>query len=228
MGAIEDRALSQQVNDLLLEQILHSRLKPGQRLRESTLAEELGVSRTPIREALKSLAASGFVAIKPRRGVFVSDIDATRLEEILELRHLLEMYAAKRGLERISQKDLREMRSLVERSESVADSTDWLEYEGYVDVDRDLHRLIIGSCGNGLLTEFYERLAVFLQMARVRLFESTPNIAKGHEEHKLIVRAYETRDRDLLLQVLESHLERSRNEILEVAAGRRMSEAGAE
>lgn len=107
VGVIEPRGLSEQVNDLLLEWIVNARLEPGQRLRESALAEELGVSRTPVREALKRLAADGFVTATARRGVYVSEIDRQRLEEILEVRYLLEMYAAERGVERISQEELR-------------------------------------------------------------------------------------------------------------------------
>lgn len=217
MTAIETRGLSEQVNDLLLERIANAGFHPGQRLKESELAEELGVSRTPIREALKRLAADGFVRVMPRRGVFVSEIDSERLEEILDLRHLLEMYAAERGAERISEEELQEMRLLVEECEPLVGSTDRHDYNGYVQRDCDLHRLVIKAGGNGLLIELYERLAVFLQIARVRLFESRPDMAKGHEEHKAIVEAYEARNGDRLLQALQSHLRRSRDEILQVA-----------
>lgn len=218
VGVIEPRGLSEQVNDLLHEWIVNARLEPGQRLRESALAEELGVSRTPVREALKRLAADGFVTATARRGVYVSEIDSQRLEEILDLRYLLEMYAVERGAERISQQELREMRFLVEGCESLVESSDRLQYNRYVQRDCDLHRLIIRTTGNGLLAELYERLAVFLQIARVRLFEVRPSMARGHEEHKAVMGAYEARDKDRVLLVLGSHLRRSREEILEVAA----------
>jgi DNA-binding GntR family transcriptional regulator len=227
VAAIETRALSDQVNDLLMEWIANSRLKPGQRLKETELARELGVSRTPIREALKGLTASRFVTAMPRKGVFVSEIDSQSLEEILELRYLLEMYAAERGIERISQNELCEMRSLVEGCGSLVNSNRRVEYNRYVQKDCNLHRLIIKTSGNNLLAELYERLAVFLQIARVRLFESRPAMTKGHEEHKAIVAAYEAGDRDRILQALGSHLSRSKKEILELTR-RTVDEVGAE
>jgi DNA-binding GntR family transcriptional regulator len=93
-------------------------------------------------------------------------------------------------------------------------------YRQWLHKDRAFHRLIVETAGNSLLNELYERLAVFLQIARVRLSQLGPSTAKGHEEHKIIVKAYEARDRDSLIQALGSHLGRSRNEILEVARGR--------
>lgn len=217
VGLIEDRGLSEQVNDLLLEWIAHGRLKPGQRLKETELAEELGVSRTPVREALKGLAAAGFVIAVPRKGVVVSDVETDRLEETLELRYLFEMYAAEGSVERISQDELREMRFLIEECDAIVDSRDRLEYNQYVRRDCDLHRLIIKTGHNALLSELYERLAVFLRIARVRLFESRPDMAKGHEEHKAILEAYERRDKGRLLRLLDSHLRRSSKEFLELA-----------
>lgn len=217
MGLIENRGLSEQVNDLLLEWIAHGRLKPGQRLKETELAEELGVSRTPVREALKRLAAAGFVIAVPRKGVVVGEVETDRLEEILELRYLLETYAAEGGVERISQDELREMRLLIEGCDAIVDSSGRLEYNRYVRRDCDLHRLIIRTGGNALLGELYERLAVFLQIARVRLFESRPGMVRGHEEHKAILEAYERRDKGRLLRLLGSHLRRSSKEFLELA-----------
>lgn len=192
-GMVETRRLSEQVNDLLLKWIVASRLEPGQRLKEAELAEELGVSRTPVREALKRLAADGFVTTVPRGGVFVSEIDSQELEEILEIRFVFEIYAAERGVERISQEELSEMRSLVNECESLVESTDRLDYHRYVQKDCDFHRSIVRASGNDLLTEFYERLAVFLQISRVRMLELRPHIAVGHDEHKAILAMYEAR-----------------------------------
>lgn len=217
MESIERRGLSQQINDLLLEIMVSGRLRPGQKLKETELAEELGVSRTPVREALNKLEGGGFVTIIPRRGVFVSEVDSRRLEDILDFRYLLEMYGAERGVERISQKDLREMRSLVQECESLVGRSDRHAYNQYVRRDRDFHTLIVKSGDNSVLTESYERLAVFLQIAQVQLTQSRPNMVKGHREHKAILAAYEARDRDRVLQALGSQLRRSKNEVLEVA-----------
>jgi len=213
---VEARGLSEQINDLLLEWIISTRFKPGQRLNETLLAEELGVSRTPVREALRSLVARGYLTVIPRRGIYAPQVDVSRLEEALDLRYLMEMYAAERGIESATREQMQKMGVLVQECESLAASRDWHQYNQYVRRDCDIHRLIIEAAGNGLLIEFYERLAVFLQIARVRLFEHRPIMTKGHEEHKLIVRAYETRDRAQLLDELGRHLTRSRRELIEI------------
>jgi DNA-binding GntR family transcriptional regulator len=109
------------------------------------------------------------------------------------------------------------MRSLIEECESIVNSDGGREYRRYIDIDCVLHRLIILSGGNSLMSEFYETLAVFLQIAKVRLSQSKLDMTRGHEEHKAIVEACEARNRDRLLQVLGSHLRRSRSELLEVA-----------
>ena len=226
MGLVESRSLSEQANDLLVDWIVSARLKPGMRLRENELAEELGISRTPIREALKKLAGLGIVTMVPRRGAYVGEIDDRKLEEILDLRYILEMYAAERGVKRISQDGLRDMRSSVEECESVLDGADPSEYLRFIEADSGLHRLIIETSGNDVLRALYERLAVFLQIARVRFSQPTRDMARGYEEHRAVLRAYEERDEDRLLQALGEHLTRARNEILEASRGHVGAEGG--
>lgn len=215
MGLVDDRGLSEQVGDLLIEWIMSSRFEPGERVRESRVAEELGVSRTPVREALKRLAERGFVRTIPRRGVFVTEIDGRRLEEILELRYLFEMHAAETGVGRISDEELAEMHSLIDELESLVGSLD--DYVRYLGQDCRFHRLIIRACGNRLLNELYDRQMAFLQIAKIRLSRpQSANMQRGCREHKSIVEAYEAGDRDRLLQVLGVHLNRTRCEVLEL------------
>lgn len=218
MSVVEDRVLAEQVNDLILAWLQNSRYKPGDRLKEERLAEELGVSRTPVREALKTLAAHGFVTNVARKGVVVSEIDPQALEEVLDLRHLLEMHAASRGVEHITDDEISAMRALVEQCDALVTMQDVYAYIQYVKQDCDLHRLIVVAARSRLLTEIYERLAVFLQIARVRFSQTGPDMTRGHEEHRLIVDAYAQRDRGRLLELLDHHLCRSRKEILAVAA----------
>ncbi|MCC6170390.1 MAG: GntR family transcriptional regulator [Caldilineaceae bacterium] len=196
----------------------NSRFKPGDRLKEEELAEELRVSRTPVREAFKTLAAHGFITKVARKGVLVSEINPRELQEVMDLRYLLEMHAAERGVERITDAEIGAMRSLVEQCDALVTAQDVQAYIQYVKQDCDLHRLIILAARNRLLAEIYERLAVFLQIARVRLSQTGPDMTRGHEEHRRIVAAYAQRDKDQLLELLGNHLNRSRKEILQVVA----------
>ena len=217
MGLVESRALSQQINDLLLEWIAGGELKPGQRLTEIELASQLGVSRTPVREALKTLSASGFVTIVPRRGVFVAEVDIERLEEVVDLRYILEMYAAEKGAERISKQQLEKMIGLLEGCESIVRSTDRRGYAEYAKRDIELHRLIVESSGNRTLVRLHEGLAAHLDIVRARVLEGRPSVEKSHAEHRAIVDSYASGDKHRVLEAVERHLQRSNDHILRVA-----------
>ena len=136
----ERRALSQKINDLVLRKTASLEFKSGQRLQEGVIANQLGISRTPVREALKALAAAGLVTAIPRRGVFEREIDHERLVQIPDIRCLLGLYAARRGIELISQDHLRKKRYLVEECKSMLESSDGLEFRRCAEEDGNCSR----------------------------------------------------------------------------------------
>lgn len=217
MVSFDSRGLSDRISDLLLERILRGELGPGQRLSETALAEELGVSRTPVREALKVLTGSGLIEAIPRRGFFVRGIDASRLRQALDLRYILEMYAAEQGIETVSQEELSKMESLLEECAMMLKAHGAIDYGRYVRRDCDLHRLIVKTSRNELLIDFYGKLSIHLQLAFVRFAQPVRSMRQGHEEHVAIVQAYQSKDKDSLLQALGGQLQRSRGEILGLA-----------
>src|SRR5216683_3073383 len=108
--------------ELIREAILDGRLEPGSRLKEEELARELGISRTPVREALLILQAEGLVDAAPNRGAVVRSHDADDLEDLYQLRALLEGYAARRAAANISEAAVAGLRASCERFESLIES----------------------------------------------------------------------------------------------------------
>jgi DNA-binding GntR family transcriptional regulator len=111
--ALGHRDMPSHVKDVLYEAILAGVLAPGERLMVDELAQHFGVSKIPVREALKALEASGWVQIRPRRGTFVRPLSAQELRQVFELRRVLEPYCARTAAERRTDAQLRELGQLV-------------------------------------------------------------------------------------------------------------------
>lgn len=110
------------VTDAIRDRIIDGTYVPGGRLYEETIASELGVSRNPIREAFQVLAAEGFVQLEPRRGARVASIDATRAEEIFEVRGALEGLVARLAASRATEESIAELREIVAEGQRAADA----------------------------------------------------------------------------------------------------------
>lgn len=150
----------------LLSDVLQGRLQAGQRLRTEELARRLGVSHTPVREALIALAGIGVVDLLPNRGAVVRRVSPQDVQEVCEVRRLLECAAVRRACGRIDRRELEAL--VVELRELQAD--DGRLSEAFIErarvVDSRLHDLIAASCGNAFLAEELARLKVLFRAFR--------------------------------------------------------------
>lgn len=119
--AIEHKTRTQLVVEAIREKILHGEIKAGEPLRQAALAEELNVSRIPVREALLQLEAEGLVNFEPHKGATATEISATQVDEVFELRALLESELLKYSVPNLSDEDFAEARSLIEMMEKTGD-----------------------------------------------------------------------------------------------------------
>src|SRR5574338_818421 len=136
---IEPLALYQQVAERLRQRIFSHDLKPGSWVDEQTLAEQYGISRTPLREALKVLAAEGLVTLKPRRGCYVTEISERDLDEIFSVMALLEGQCAHLTARNATDADLERLRKIHEKLEKAAGSGD---IEGYFEANQAFHQAL--------------------------------------------------------------------------------------
>lgn len=134
------------------EKIITVEMPPGSVIREAELMEELNLGRTPIREALKQLEAENLVVVAPRRGMFVTDVAITDLQQIYEVRVALEALCARLAAERITPEQLAEMRRLVAEYQCAAKDDKRL----LMVLDRRFHRLLAEASGNRFLDDEFE------------------------------------------------------------------------
>jgi DNA-binding GntR family transcriptional regulator len=141
----ESLPVSERVYAALHEMILRRELEPNARLVELRLAALFGVSRTPVREALKRLSAEGLIVLDPQRGMVVRGIDATELAEINEIRGVLESFAARLAATRVTQRQLAQLRAATRRLRSSVESETWADAADASEAFTELLHEVAGS-----------------------------------------------------------------------------------
>jgi len=197
--------------DYILDGILSNRFKAGSPISENDLVNELIISRTPIREALTALERGGLVKRFAKRGCFVAEITTKDIEEIFDLRILLEVRALKTSCKLIPEEKLRDL------EKRLTELTPESSPEEYYGTDRDLHGLILSYCGNSRLIDIIGTLN--LQIERVRVISSMKpaRLQESRKEHLAIIEAMLDQDIALAEEVLTEHITHVMNSTLEVS-----------
>ncbi|GEM_PF-1019515 len=182
---------------VLRDQIVTGQLHPGLKLLVVEQAQRLGVSRTPVKDALNRLSAEGLVARLPRKGYLVSPLDFDDVADLMDARLMVELATAERAIERAQPSDLAEMCRLVSEMEGLIDEHGaYLDYPQCSTLDCDLHLLIVSMAGNRRLTEIYRGLNVHNYMARMHHASELMQHHVVHmlKDHRTILEAFESRD----------------------------------
>ena len=184
--------------------ILEGNLKSGERLMEVQLAEQLGVSRTPIREAIRKLELEGLVVMLPRKGAYVSNMSYKDLIDVLEIRATLEGLAASLAAERRSDDDIVELERLSKEFETCVREVD---VEGVLKKDVEFHEKIFSMANNKrlykLITSLWEQVHRF-RVTYVSNYEASLSLV---EEHNRILKAIKTGDSELAKKYATEHIE---------------------
>ncbi|MGA5897611.1 GntR family transcriptional regulator [Streptomyces venetus] len=173
LGAVRERVTAE-----LRQQIIAGSLLPGDRLVERELAERFGVSRVPVREAIRALVAEGFVHFETPRRTVVRRLTPTDVKELFELREALEVYAAGLAASRATPEDLAEVQELIGRAAAATEAGD---AELITDLNSRLHDRIMAMACNSLLTEALEPVAGRLRWM-TRRNEEWPQLLVEHRE----------------------------------------------
>jgi DNA-binding GntR family transcriptional regulator len=206
--SIEHVDLGEKVYQLIRREILQRNFKAGQKLDIYRLAEQLGVSRTPVKDAVNRLASEGLVVISPRRGTFVSKLERRDVEELFDARLMIELWAAERAIERVTESDLNQLRELIEEGGQILkeDPDGPFDYEAFSRTNAELHLLIMELCGNRKLVEMYKSLHLHVQVTRAMCQKALEACRLAHGEHQEILRCYENRDLPALKEAIRNHL----------------------
>ena len=190
--------------------IVEGKLKPGQRLMEVQLAEQLGVSRTPVREAIRKLELEGLVVMIPRKGAYVANMSLKDVIDVLEIRASLEGLAASLAAERITDEDIKKLESIVEEFN---DSINQSDVEALLRKDECIFKSTNNKKLHQLINSLWEQVYRF-RVTYISDYDSTVNIV---EEHKMILDAIKRRDSKLAKQYAMQHIQTAENFMIETA-----------
>jgi len=199
----------------LREAILNGYFEPGEKLDQDLIAEELGVSRTPVREALKRLESEGFVEVRPHYGAFIAEVSRQDIREIYEIRTLLEAEVVRQVTPVIPEPVLDELeRSLAET---------WAQFDAgdsakHFENDVSFHETIISFAENKLLREILDSLTNRISVVR-RFAQLQPgyHMTESFKEHHAILQAMQQRDPEQVAKLMRGHLDQSSLRIQEFA-----------
>lgn len=192
------------VFNTLRQAILTGELKPGERLLEIHLANKLGVSRTPIREAIRKLELEGLVTMIPRRGAEVAQITWKSLQDVLEVRRSLDALCAELASERMSENELAALEVACREFEEAIYTKD---VRKIASADVELHDIIIKATGNARLIQLVNNLAEQMYRYRFEYIKDFSTHAKLIEEHRVILEALKKRDGKTAAAAAVAHID---------------------
>lgn len=207
------KPLREIVFETLREAIINATLKPGERLMEIQMAEEMGVSRTPVREAIRKLELEGFVVMIPRKGAYVAGISMKDIADVFEIRAAMEGLAAGLAAERITEEEMESLeRILVKIGENVQNN----DLEQLIEADTQFHEILFKASRNERLVQIVSNLREQIQRFRTASLSTPGRMKYALEEHKKIVEAVSERNVELAQALAREHIENAENSMLEV------------
>jgi DNA-binding GntR family transcriptional regulator len=213
MHAVQ-KSLHMEVAAQLRERIFAGTLAPGAFMDETALAEDLQISRTPLREALKVLAAEGLVRHEPRRGSFVSEVTAQDLDEIFPVIALLEGRCALEAATKASEADLAALEVLHARLQKHAKAKRITEY---YETNFAIHEAIITLANNKWLAQVIGDLRKIVKLARLQQLHAPGRLEQSLSEHMAVFAALKARDGEGAEAAMRTHLTRQRTALRELA-----------
>jgi DNA-binding GntR family transcriptional regulator len=202
-GRVDNRTLSEQVYEFLRSQILSDQYPPGTELNELSIADSLGVSRGPVREAMGRLRTEGLVEVRPRRGAVVTALSRGEFLGAYQVREALEVLAIRLAVPRIGRAEVNELRSMVSRMEELARAVD---ESRFFDVNAAFHALLVRTSENQHLIRFHTQLA-----AQMRRYRSLSAMLRGDlitsvREHRAILQAVTRGEAEKAAELLAAHV----------------------
>ena len=191
------------VFNTLREAILKGDLKPGERLMELQLAAKLGVSRTPIREAIRMLEQEGLAVTTPRKGAEVAKMTLKDMEDVLEIREALDELAVRIACDKMSDEELRKLMDVKDQFENSTKSGD---LKKIAETDVKFHDVIFESTGNPKLVSLLNNLREQIYRYRVQYIKDPTNYPVLIAEHNAIAEGLKKRDKDAAVSAMHEHV----------------------
>jgi len=201
-SATNDASLRNKVFKYIKSQIIGGIYGPGETLLESRLSEELGVSRTPIREAIRLLELEGLVEVTAKKGAAVLGISTKDVQDIYAIRQLVEGLAARWATERLTSIEIRELQKIFDLMEFYANKQD---VEEVAELDNRFHQIIYEASGSKILKLTLGNLHQYVQMARLESLKVHDRLPHTIDEHRAVLEAFLVKNPDAAEKALAFH-----------------------
>ena len=199
------KSLSEQVADALREEIVNGDLEMGEALSEVRIAKQLGVSRTPVREAFARLELEGLVKTEPQRGTYVFKLDREALIDICDVRVSLETAAFRKAMERDPAGLARSLTLIVQEMTKARESGD---DRRYLQLDTEFHQKLFDHANNPFLNDAYQTIAAKMAALRNRLGIHPDHMEKSYREHQEMADLISKGNVDKVIEIMISHIGR--------------------
>ena len=210
-GAPGGELIAERAYHELRERIIKLRFAPGTVLREDELMADLGIGRTPLREAVKRLALESLVAVQPRRGTYVTEVDAAEIVHITEVRAELEGYAAELAARRMDGNALARAEALLEQIELIGRGED---HEDLMSFDERIHRFTWEASGNPYLLDTLERYFSLSLRIWYVVLDRVPGLGHAVHDQAELLRALTARDAPRARAIMREHVLAFQREII--------------
>lgn len=201
------------VVESIRQAIISGQFPPGMRLMELQLAEEMGVSRTPVREAIRKMELEGLVVMIPRRGAYVADISIKDINEVYEVRTALDVLSAGLAAERIDKSEIQEMRELLAEEAALVEARD---YPKIIDNDTAFHDVIYRTSGNTRCMNIISNLREQITAIRGRSMPYPGRVEIMLKEHRAIFDAIAAGKVEKAQEAVRTHMENAEQTLLKV------------
>ncbi len=205
------KPLREIVYEELKRRILTGLIRPGMRMMEVDLADEMGVSRTPVREAIRKLEKENLVTIRPGKGAYASLMSVKRMMDILEVRSNLEALAACLAAERMQREEINALKQVVEQFEEALSKGDM---QAMIETDSRFHRMIVDASGNSHLISLVEQLQELVLRFRYIYYKDFKRAEEMVPEHRCILKAISDKDSERAGEAAFNHIDRLKDMIL--------------
>jgi DNA-binding GntR family transcriptional regulator len=213
---IARRTVAAEAAVILRQRILSGDLRAGQPIRQEQIAQELGVSRIPLREALKQLEAEGFVTIEPHKGAVVSTLSLAEVEELFELRIHLESWLLKDAIPRMREADFAQLDAIIDESRAPENRGDNLAHWG--DINWRLHEAMYRPAGKPISLRFLKRIHDNLDRYLRLQIALTQDWDRAHGDHQRLIELSRAGDVETAVAVLERHIRHTAQALAEALA----------
>jgi DNA-binding GntR family transcriptional regulator len=201
--ALETRTLKDNVTDLIRQAIIEGRLPAGSELNQAQIAEELGISRGPLREAMGQLEQEGLISSIPYKGVVITSLSPHYVQELYSLRSVLESFAVTRAIAYATPKDIQTLKKYVKEMRQAAKEKDHLKL---VEIDLAFHRLIVDMAQHDLLKKSWIPMEMGVKRclyARHQIYQSLDEVVGSHPS---LIEAIQTKNVEDATRIVQQHI----------------------